>query len=88
MYSVRVLALRAATDNGDTSALLSVGVVGGVCSSHVVVLLGFLLLLNDDSVVTADAGHWLELLAMLLLMEECDSPLAALARREHLLMAL
>ena len=62
MYSVLELALQAATDNGDMSALLPVGVVGGVCSSHLVVLLGFLLLLIDNSVVTADAGHWLELL--------------------------
>ena len=80
MYSVLVLALQAAMDNGDMTSHLSVEVVGGVCSSHNVVHLGL--------VVIADAGHCLELLAMLLLMKECTSLIAALACREHLLIAL
>ena len=80
MYSVLVLALQAATDNGDMPSHFPVEVVGGVCSSHDVVHLGL--------VVIADAGHCLELLAMLLLMKECTSLIAALACREHLLIAL
>ena len=55
MYYVLVLAPQAAVEYGDTSVLLQVGVVGEVCSSHVAVLLGFLLLLIGDLDVTADA---------------------------------
>lgn len=80
MYSVLVLGLQAATDNGDMPSHFPVEVVGGVCSSHNRVHLGL--------VVLADAGHCLELLAMLLLMKECNSLMAALACREHLLIAL